>query len=93
MKILLLRLNVLKGLWEILYIPYIYNFKLPESFGNRFKMILLAQEINFLKNLIEKYLFFVEKTNFKNAHKKIIFQKIKNMIKINEKQRKSMKNH
>ena len=39
-------------------------FKLPESFWNRFRSILLDQKMDFKKNLIEKYLFFVEKNNF-----------------------------
>ena len=47
--------------WEIILAGHYIAFKLSESIGNCFKMILLDQEMNFKKNLIEKYYFFLDK--------------------------------
>ena len=57
--------------------PIVLPFKVSESFWNRFKMILLDQEMDFLKNSVEKkYFFLVEKWFWKNFSKKKRFFRI-----------------
>ena len=57
--------------------PVVLPFKVSESFWNRFKMILLDQEMDFLKNPVEKkYFFLVEKWFWKNVSKKNWFFRI-----------------
>ena len=45
---------------------YIYAPGMSESIGNRFKTILLNQEMDLKKNPIEKYFFIMEKNDFEN---------------------------
>ena len=59
------------------------TLKLAESFWNRFRSILLDQEMNFEKKIIEKYLFSVEKFYFekKYVEKKTFFSQTEKISK------------
>ena len=50
--------------------PVVLPFKVSESFWNHFKMILLDQEMDFLKNPVEKKYFFLSKNDFEKTFRK-----------------------